>query len=131
MVCVFARKTSEPLASLVEQIDKNIGENGKLNSFVVIVPKKRAITLRMGFDSQMSAFLVETTGRVRGIDMSPEMLNIASAGLEDHGLLDVEFIEGRAEDLPMQYAWANDHNRTTSGPRLLMSQWPCSMGAQC
>ncbi len=26
---------------------------------------------------------------------------------------------------------ANDHNRTTSGPRLLMSQWPSFTGAQC
>jgi hypothetical protein len=40
VVCVFARKTSEPLASLVKQIDKKIGENGRLKSFVVIVPKK-------------------------------------------------------------------------------------------
>lgn len=40
MVCVFARKTSEPLASLVKQIDKKIDENGKLKSFVVITPKK-------------------------------------------------------------------------------------------
>jgi hypothetical protein len=40
VVCVFARKTSEPLASLVKQIDEKIGENGKLKSFVVIVPKK-------------------------------------------------------------------------------------------
>ena len=40
MVCVFARKTSEPLASLVKQIDKKIGENGELKSFVVIIPKK-------------------------------------------------------------------------------------------
>ena len=39
MVCVFARKTSEPLASLVKQIDKKIGENGKLKSFVVIMTK--------------------------------------------------------------------------------------------
>ncbi|MGP0062866.1 MAG: hypothetical protein ACLQGP_04590 [Isosphaeraceae bacterium] len=39
MVCVFARKTTEPLASLVKQIDEKIGENGKLKSFVVIVPK--------------------------------------------------------------------------------------------
>ena len=37
MVCVFARKTSEPLTSLVKQIDKKIGENGKLKSFVVIL----------------------------------------------------------------------------------------------
>ena len=40
MVCVFARTTSEPFASLVKQIDQKIGENGKLKGFVVIVPKK-------------------------------------------------------------------------------------------
>ena len=40
MVCVFARKTSEPLASLVKQIDGKIGENGKLKSFVVILSNK-------------------------------------------------------------------------------------------
>ena len=37
MVCVFARKTSEPLASLVKKIDKKIGENESLKSFVVIM----------------------------------------------------------------------------------------------
>jgi hypothetical protein len=37
VVCVFARKTSEPLASLVKQIDAKIGENPKLKSFVVIL----------------------------------------------------------------------------------------------
>jgi hypothetical protein len=40
VVCVFARKTSEPLASLVKQIDQKIGEDRKLCSFVVIMPKK-------------------------------------------------------------------------------------------
>ena len=40
MVCVFARKTSEPLASLVKQIDEKIGENGKLKSFVVILTQE-------------------------------------------------------------------------------------------
>ena len=37
MVCVFARKTSEPLASLVKQIDAKIGENKNLKSFVVLM----------------------------------------------------------------------------------------------
>jgi hypothetical protein len=37
VVCVFARKTSEPLASLVKQIDQKIGENPKLCGFVVIM----------------------------------------------------------------------------------------------
>lgn len=36
MVCVFARKTSEPLASLVKQIDREIEGNPRLRSFVVI-----------------------------------------------------------------------------------------------
>ena len=40
MVCVFARKTSEPLASLVKQIDEKIGENNKLKSFVVILTQE-------------------------------------------------------------------------------------------
>jgi hypothetical protein len=37
VVCVFARKTSEPLTSLVKQIDKKIDENAKLKSFVVLL----------------------------------------------------------------------------------------------
>jgi hypothetical protein len=37
VVCVFARTTSEPLASLVKQIDEKIGENGQLKSFVVVL----------------------------------------------------------------------------------------------
>jgi hypothetical protein len=40
VVCVFARKTSEPLASLVKQIDKKIGENDNLKSFVVILSRE-------------------------------------------------------------------------------------------
>jgi predicted TIM-barrel fold metal-dependent hydrolase len=42
VVCVFARGTSEPLASLVKQIDGKIGENGKLKSFVVILSSKES-----------------------------------------------------------------------------------------
>jgi hypothetical protein len=39
VVCVFARKTSEPLASLVKQIDEKVGESKALKSFVVIMTK--------------------------------------------------------------------------------------------
>jgi predicted TIM-barrel fold metal-dependent hydrolase len=49
VVCVFARKTSEPLASLVKQIDSKIGENAKLKSFVVLLSRdgeKAAADLR-------------------------------------------------------------------------------------
>jgi hypothetical protein len=37
VVCVFARQTSAPLASLVKQIDQKIGENRQLKSFVVVM----------------------------------------------------------------------------------------------
>ena len=44
MVCVFAKQTSEPLASLVKQIDKKIGENKSLKSFVVVLTDKGPAT---------------------------------------------------------------------------------------
>jgi hypothetical protein len=37
VVCVFARKTSEPLTSLVKQIDKKIDADAKLKGFVVLM----------------------------------------------------------------------------------------------
>lgn len=37
MVCVFARETSEPLASLVKAVDAEIAKNSKLKSFVVVL----------------------------------------------------------------------------------------------
>jgi hypothetical protein len=36
VVCVFARKLTGPLASLVKQIDRKIDANGQLKSFVVL-----------------------------------------------------------------------------------------------
>jgi predicted protein tyrosine phosphatase len=44
VVCVFARKTSEPLTSLVKQIDRKIGENNRLKSFVVITTQQKDAT---------------------------------------------------------------------------------------
>jgi hypothetical protein len=40
VVCVFARRTTEPLASLVKQIDKKIGEEPKLKGFVVVLTRE-------------------------------------------------------------------------------------------
>jgi hypothetical protein len=37
VVCVFARQTSEPLASLVKAIDAKIAKNSSLKSFVVVL----------------------------------------------------------------------------------------------
>ena len=60
-----------------------------------------------GFDSQMAAHYVGPTGRIRGVDLTPEMLGVARAGLERSGLLNVELIEGRAEALSVESAWAD------------------------
>jgi arsenite methyltransferase len=60
-----------------------------------------------GFDSQMAALCVGPTGRVRGIDMSPEMLAVARAGLDVSELTNVEFFEGPAEALPVESGWAD------------------------
>jgi hypothetical protein len=40
VVCVFARKTSESLASLVKQLDAKINETRKFNGFVVLTTKQ-------------------------------------------------------------------------------------------
>jgi hypothetical protein len=37
VVCVFARETSEPLASLVKSLDAEIAKNESLKSFVVVL----------------------------------------------------------------------------------------------
>jgi SAM-dependent methyltransferase len=60
-----------------------------------------------GFDLQMAAHYVGPTGRVRGVDLTPEMLAVARAGLDVSGLLNVELIEGRAEELPVESDWAD------------------------
>jgi hypothetical protein len=43
VVCVFTRKISEPLTSLVKQIDQKIGENSQLKSFVVVMTKQPSV----------------------------------------------------------------------------------------
>jgi hypothetical protein len=83
VVCVFARKTSEPLASLVKQIDNKIGENGELKSFVVIVPKK-------------------------GEDPAPFLRKLA----EQAGIKHVPLTVGESPDGPPDYEIAKDADVT-------------------
>ncbi len=60
-----------------------------------------------GFDSQVASHCVGPTGRVIGVDMSPEMLAVARDGLSAGGPSNVTFVEGRAEDLPVASGWAD------------------------
>jgi arsenite methyltransferase len=60
-----------------------------------------------GFDSMIAARAVGSEGAVVGVDMTPEMLELARIGAKEAGLANVEFREGLAERLPVQDGWAD------------------------
>jgi len=60
-----------------------------------------------GFDSFIAAGQVTDSGRVVGIDMTPEMLKKSRATANDLGYACVEFREGLAESLPVEDGWAD------------------------
>jgi len=65
-------------------------------------PGERVLDLGSGAgtDSLVAAQMVGPSGRVTGIDMTPEMLNQARQGAETMGASNVEFVEGEVERLP-------------------------------
>ena len=60
-----------------------------------------------GFDSYIAAGHVGPTGRVVGVDMTPEMLAKSRRTAEALGLSHVEFREGLAETIPVEDNWAD------------------------
>jgi SAM-dependent methyltransferase len=60
-----------------------------------------------GFDSFVAAAQVGPSGRVVGVDMTPEMLAKSRATATELGLDGVEFREGLAEKLPVEDGWAD------------------------
>jgi arsenite methyltransferase len=60
-----------------------------------------------GADALIAARLVGPTGRVVGIDMTPEMLAKARANAAEAGLANVEFRKGVLEALPVKTGWAD------------------------
>ncbi len=54
-----------------------------------------------GIDTFIAARKVGPTGRAIGLDMTPEMLSRARANLAALGLTNVEFREGRMEEIPL------------------------------
>jgi arsenite methyltransferase len=55
-----------------------------------------------GFDALLAAKEVGRTGRVTGIDMTPEMVEKAERNATDHKALNVEFRLGEIENLPVE-----------------------------
>lgn len=78
-----------------------------------------------GFDAILCARKVGPTGRVIGVDMTPEMLSKARENAARLGLEQVEFREGVIEDLPLRDAVADVVisncviNLSTDKPRVL------------
>src|SRR5262249_25646178 len=60
-----------------------------------------------GFDSCVAAEQVGPSGRVIGVDMTPEMLQKSQANAERLGLDQVEFRAGLAEAIPVDDGWAD------------------------
>jgi arsenite methyltransferase len=60
-----------------------------------------------GADALIAARLVGPTGRVIGVDMTPEMLRKASANAASAALDNVEFRQGLLERLPIETGWAD------------------------
>ena len=60
-----------------------------------------------GFDSFIAAGQVGESGRVVGVDMTPQMLRKSRATADSLGYAHVEFCEGLAEQLPVEDGWAD------------------------
>ena len=60
-----------------------------------------------GIDCFIAAEQVGKSGRVFGLDMTPDMLALANANRDRMGLTNVEFIEGHLEDIPLPDASVN------------------------
>ena len=60
-----------------------------------------------GADSLIAARMVGPTGRVVGVDMTPEMLSKAKRNAFESGMTRVEFREGYLESLPIADDWAD------------------------
>ena len=54
-----------------------------------------------GIDVLLSAGRVGPTGRVYGLDMTPEMVELARRNAAEAGVTNVEFLEGHIEDIPL------------------------------
>ena len=91
---------------LIDRIPPAVQEHfvGVGNPFALgpIAPGEAVLDLGCGagFDALVAAQLVGPSGRVAGIDLSPEMLAVARAGLAGTGLARVAFAEAQVEALP-------------------------------
>jgi SAM-dependent methyltransferase len=84
---------------------------GVANPFALrrLAPGERVVDIGSGagFDSFLAAAQVGPTGRVVGVDMTPEMLEKSAATGTELGLDHVDFRAGLAESAPVEDSWAD------------------------
>ena len=94
-------------ASEVDSLPLSVTESfcGVGNPFLLgqPLPGERVLDLGCGagFDTLMAARRVGITGKVIGVDMTPEMIAKARTNAEILGLANVEFVLGEIETLPL------------------------------
>ena len=75
------------------------------NPFSMGKPQPGQIVLDLGcgagFDTLLAARRVGASGKVMGIDMTPEMIAKARTNAKNLGLMNVELVLGETEDLPL------------------------------
>jgi arsenite methyltransferase len=78
-------------------------------SLRLLAPGERVVDIGSGagIDSLIAARMVESSGRVIGVDMTPAMVSKARVSAASAGLENVEFRAGTAEALPVDDAWAD------------------------
>ena len=76
---------------------------GNPTALAEIVPGQTVLDLGSGagLDVLLSARRVGPQGRVYGLDMTDEMLELARSNARDAGATNVEFLRGRIEDIPL------------------------------
>lgn len=116
----FHFHTGRPLASLLGYADAwlELVPEPSLESFAgtgnpfalgAIRPGERVVDVGCGagIDSLIAASMAGGSGRVLGVDMTPEMLDKARASSAAAGAGTAEFRLGHAEALPVEDGWAD------------------------
>jgi arsenite methyltransferase len=93
------------LAGVLEEANLGLGCGAPIDH-LALAPGETVLDLGSGpgLDAFLAARRVGPQGRVIGVDMTPAMLERARAGAAKAGLSQVEFREGRLEELPVETA---------------------------